>query len=62
MAERLLYLPHEVIHCILTYVAPRDLAALRCCHALDNFIEHDGLLFKEIYQRHFVSAEILLQW
>ncbi|KAL8771829.1 MAG: hypothetical protein Q9209_002767 [Squamulea sp. 1 TL-2023] len=53
MAKSLLNLPHEVLHCILIYVAPEDLAALRCCHALDEFIEHDSLLFKEIYQKHF---------
>ncbi|KAL8653944.1 MAG: hypothetical protein Q9226_003634 [Calogaya cf. arnoldii] len=53
MATKLLQLPHEVLHGILVHVAPTDLAALRCCHGLDNFIIHDSLLFKEIYRRHF---------
>ncbi|KAI4261499.1 MAG: hypothetical protein L6R42_003304 [Xanthoria sp. 1 TBL-2021] len=53
MVNNLLQLPHEVLHGILIHVAPTDLAALRCCHVLDNFINHDSLLCKEIYQRHF---------
>lgn len=59
MVEHLLQLPHEVLHAILIHVAPTDLAALRCCHVLDNLVKHDGLLFKEVYQRHFVSVEML---
>ncbi len=59
MVEHLLQLPHEVLHGILIHVAPTDLAALRCCHALDNLVKHDSLLFKEVYQRHFVSVEML---
>ncbi|KAL8735876.1 MAG: hypothetical protein Q9181_002625 [Wetmoreana brouardii] len=54
MARNLLQLPHEVLHGILVNVAPGDLAALRCCHMLDDFIENDGLLCKEIYTRHFL--------
>lgn len=61
MVEHLLQLPHEVLHGILIHVAPTDLAALRCCHVLDNLVKHDGLLFKEVYQRHFVSVEMLLR-
>lgn len=60
MAKTILELPHEVLHSILTHVAPTDLTSLRCCHALDNHVKHDGLLFKEIYARHFVSSLLLL--
>lgn len=55
MARDLLQLPHEVLHSILLNVAPGDLAALRCCRILDDFIKNDGLLYKEVYRRHFVS-------
>ncbi|KAI4239763.1 MAG: hypothetical protein LQ349_000136 [Xanthoria aureola] len=62
MVEHLLQLPHEVLHGILIHVAPTDLAALRCCHILDNLVKHDGLLFKEVYQRHFsTKLEDLIQ-
>lgn len=60
MAYNLLQLPHEVLHCILAHVNPQDLAALRCCHGLRNFVESDILLFKEIYRRHFVGQSELL--
>ncbi|KAL8826177.1 MAG: hypothetical protein Q9170_007501 [Blastenia crenularia] len=53
MAPNLLQLPHEILHCILAHVNPQDLAALRCCHELSDFIGNDDLLFKEIYQKHF---------
>lgn len=55
MAHNLLHLPGEVLHSILIYVRPEDLAALRCCHSLDDFIRNDGLLHKEIYHRYYVS-------
>lgn len=61
MVNNLLQLPHEVLHGILIHVAPTDLATLRCCHVLDNFINHDSLLCKEIYQRHFVSVRVLVK-
>lgn len=54
MAYNLLQLPAEVLHSILAYVNPEDLAALRCCHTIDDFINNDGLLFKDIYHRHYV--------
>lgn len=54
MAHNLLQLPGEVLHNILAYVRPEDLPALRCCHSLNEFINHDGLLFKEIYLQHYV--------
>lgn len=54
MAHNLLQLPGEVIHNILIYIRPEDLAAIRCCHSLDDFIRNDGLLYKEIYKRHYV--------
>ncbi|KAL8881730.1 MAG: hypothetical protein Q9198_001128 [Flavoplaca austrocitrina] len=60
MAKTILELPHEVLHSIFTHVAPTDLTSLRCCHALDNYIKHDGLLFKEIYASHFLQDLILI--
>ena len=56
MAYSLLQLPHEVLHCILIHVNPEDLAALRCCRGLSDFIGNDRLLFKEIFERHFVGS------
>ncbi|KAI4200457.1 MAG: hypothetical protein LQ350_003905 [Teloschistes chrysophthalmus] len=53
MACPLLQLPQELLHTILLNVGPADLAALRCCRALDGFIKHDALLFKQVYLRHF---------
>ncbi|KAL8635468.1 MAG: hypothetical protein Q9228_007039 [Teloschistes exilis] len=53
MACPLLQLPQELLHTILLNVGPADLAALRCCRALDRFIKHDALLFKQVYLRHF---------
>lgn len=55
MAHSLFRLPGEVLHSILAYVGPEDLASLRCCHSLSEFIKHDRLLFKEIYLRHYVG-------
>lgn len=57
MAYNLLQLPHEVLHTILVHVNPQDLAALRCCRGLQDFIECDSLLFKEIYLKHFVCRD-----
>ncbi|KAL9000691.1 MAG: hypothetical protein Q9169_000727 [Polycauliona sp. 2 TL-2023] len=64
MANALLELPHEVLHSILVHVAPTDLAALSCCHALDDYMKHDRLLFKEIYRRHFdaIADNTFIDW
>ena len=55
MANDFLNLPHEVLHCILTYVDPHDIARLSCCRTLHAFIRSDRLLFKELYLNHFVG-------
>ncbi|KAI9746333.1 MAG: hypothetical protein M1818_000045 [Claussenomyces sp. TS43310] len=45
----LLTLPHEILHNILKWVGPIDLARLSCsCHALHSFISSNRSLFKEI--------------
>ena len=54
MANTLLNLPHEVLHCIIANADPQDLAALCCCRALNDFIKDNHLLHKELYLKNFV--------
>lgn len=60
MATNLLNLPHEVLHRILIYVDPADIARLSCCRTLYSVIKSDGLLSRELYLRHFVGCPGLL--
>lgn len=51
----LLELSHELLHCVLTYVEPADLAALsRSCGAFNEYIKGNKLLCKNLYLQRFV--------
>ena len=56
MPPNLLNLPPEVLHAILVLAEPDDLARLCCCRTLYEYIKGNGLLFKQVYLRNFVSA------
>ncbi|KAK8079755.1 f-box-like domain-containing protein [Apiospora hydei] len=47
-------LPPEVIHNVLQYVDPSDLAFVpRVCHTLRNSVRGNSMLFKHVYLTHF---------
>lgn len=56
MAIGLLDTSHELLHNILIYVRPGDLAALcQTCSALDAYIKDNRLLHKELYLSNWVG-------
>lgn len=56
MANTLISLPPEIVHNILKYVNPIDLARLSStCRMLHRSISQDRLLYKEVYCQHLVS-------
>ena len=64
----LLDLSHEVLHCVLLYVEPADLASLnRSCRVLNDYINNNKLLCKELYLQRWVrewldlSRPVLIQ-
>lgn len=47
-------LPPEVIHNVLQYVDPSDLAFVpRVCQSLNNTVRDNAMLFKHVYLAHF---------
>lgn len=49
-------LPHEILHNILQWVEPVDLARLsRTCHILHRFISENRALFKDILLQRLAS-------
>lgn len=57
MANTLITLPPEIVHHILKYVDPKDLASVaRTCWALQRCVVRDRLLWKEVWGMCFVSS------
>jgi hypothetical protein len=54
--SQLLCLCAEILHGIFQEVNPPDLSSLsKTCRLLNIFIKNDGLLWKELYFRNYVS-------
>lgn len=60
MAAALTHLPPEILHSILSYVEPEDLAWLPLtCRLFNNFIKGNNPLCRAIYLRILVCRAIL---
>lgn len=56
MANTLITLPPEIVHHILKYVDPKDLASVaRTCWVLQRCVVRDRLLWREAWGMRFVS-------
>ena len=65
MANGLLELSHELLHCIFTEIEPVDLSALnRTCKTLHRYIRGNKLLHKDLYLRRYDEPELEseLEW
>ena len=58
MGSPLLALPPELLHGILVNVNPQDLAAVRCCRQLADFVKHNVLLAKTLYLKKYVDLAV----
>jgi hypothetical protein len=59
----LLELSHELLHCILTEIAPTDLSAVsRTCKDLNSYISGNKLLHKDIYLQRYDQPEADTNW
>lgn len=57
MANTLVTLPPEIVHHILKYVDPKDLASVaRTCWVLQRCVVRDRLLWREVWRMCFVSS------
>ena len=57
MANTLITLPPEIVHHILKYVDPKDLARVaRTCWVLQRCVVRDRLLWREVWGMCFVSS------
>jgi hypothetical protein len=59
MAADLTHLPVEILHNILSYVEPEDLARIPLtCRALNNFVKGNNALCRAIYLRIMVTPKL----
>jgi F-box domain len=62
MANTLICLPPEIVHNILKYVNPIDLARVsKTCRILHRSIAQDRLLCKELYCRLLVGLSLVVE-
>ena len=60
--SQLLGLCPEVLHAIFQEVNPEDLASLsKTCRLLNLVVKDDGLLWKDVYLRNYVSQAQSIQ-
>jgi hypothetical protein len=60
--SQLLGLCPEVLHGIFQEVNPEDLASLsKTCRLLNLVVKNDGLLWKDVYLRNYVSQAQSIQ-
>ena len=60
--SQLLSLCPEILHGIFQEVNPEDLASLsKTCRLLNLIVKNDGLLWKDLYLRNYVSQAQSIQ-